>query len=57
VDLTREERRLFEIRDKIESLHLRCTDDFNLRERYDALVKLEAILASRLEQHQTPTLV
>lgn len=53
MELTRDERRLFEIRDKIESLHLRCTDD-GLRERREALVRLEAILVERVERQPTP---
>jgi len=36
---------------------MRCTDDFNLQERHDALVKLEAIITRRLERQQIPTLV
>jgi hypothetical protein len=50
MDLTRDERRLFEIRDKIESLHLRCTDAFHLPERHAALLTLEAILLERVER-------
>jgi hypothetical protein len=50
MELTRDERRLFEIRDKIESLHLRCTDDFHLPERHAALLTLEAILLERVER-------
>lgn len=57
MELTRDERRLFEIRDKIESLHLRCTNDFQLQERHQALVRLEAILAERVEQRHAPARV
>ncbi len=57
MELTRDERRLFEIRDKIESLHLRCTDDFQLPERHAALLTLEAILVERVERRHAPASV
>jgi len=36
--------KLREIQDKIEELYLRQKDDFNLPARYQALVKLEALM-------------
>jgi hypothetical protein len=57
MELTRDERRLFEIRDKIESLPQRCTDNFRLPERHAALLTLEAILVARVEQRHDPVSV
>jgi hypothetical protein len=48
VEPTRDERRLGEVRSKIDVLHVRSTDEFNLPARYRALVTLETILAERV---------
>jgi hypothetical protein len=50
VELTRDERRLVEVREKLHVLRVVSKDDFNLAARYRALVKLEAIMRGRVEQ-------
>jgi hypothetical protein len=45
---TRDEERLLEIRGQIDALSVVSRDDFNLRDRYSSLVKLEGILAQRV---------
>jgi hypothetical protein len=55
VELTRDERRLFDLRCQIEALHVSTRDDFNLAARYNALVKLETILLERMKQRRTAT--
>ena len=47
--LTRDERRLVDVRSKIRALSVVSTDRLNLPERYRALVALEAILVQRVD--------
>jgi hypothetical protein len=49
VEPTRDERRLAEVRAKIDLLHVSSTDHFNLPARYRALVTLETILVDRVD--------
>jgi hypothetical protein len=53
VELTRDQRRLAEIRAKIEALSVISRDSFNIPARRSSLVKLEAILLQRVEHDRT----
>ena len=55
MDTTRDERRLTEVREKLHVLRVTSRDDFNLPERYRALVKLETIIRSRVRQERAAT--
>jgi hypothetical protein len=48
MEVTRDERRLAEIRSRIAVLSLVSNDDFNLPARYRSLVTLEEILRQRV---------
>jgi hypothetical protein len=52
---TRDERRLVEVREKLQVLRISSRDDFNLPARYSALVKLETIIQGRVTQERTAT--
>lgn len=49
MERTRDEERLFAIRLQIDALSVVSRDDFNIPARYSSLVKLEAILAQRVD--------
>jgi len=55
VGLVQDQQRLDEIRRRIDKLRLVNVDNFNLPARYDALVKLEAILVARTAQTDSET--